>query len=158
MNSIFPFFKWVDSTWLNKLINDSSWLFPAIEGVHIVALALLFGAVILLNLRMLGLLMKGRQLPRLLQELQPWTFWSLVVILCSGVLLFSAEAVKSFYSTPFRIKIVMLVLAILFHFGISSSLMRRDDAARPAWSKAAAVLAIAMWITVGFAGRAIGFF
>jgi hypothetical protein len=80
------------------------------------------------------------------------------VILCSGVLLFSAEAVKSFYSTPFRIKIVVLVLALLFHFGISSNLMRRDDAARPAWSKAAAVLAIAMWITVGFAGRAIGFF
>jgi hypothetical protein len=158
MNSIFPFFRWVDSTSLNKLINDSTWLFPAIEGVHIVALALLFGAVIVLNLRMLGVLMKGRQLPRLLKELQPWTFWSLAVILFSGLLLFSAEAVKSFYSTPFRIKIVVLVLALLFHFGISSSLMRRDDAARPAWSKAAAVLAIAMWTTVGFAGRAIGFF
>lgn len=158
MNSLFPFFKWIDSTSLNKFINDSNWLFPAIEGVHIVALALLFGGVILLNLRMLNVLMKGRPLPRLLRELQPWTLWSLAVILSSGLLLFTAEAVKSFYSTPFRIKIVVLVLAIVFHFGVSSKLMRQDDAARPAWSKVAAVLAIAMWITVGFAGRAIGFF
>ena len=53
MNSIFPFFQWLDKTWVNEVINNSSWLFPAIEGVHIVALALLFGAVIILNLRQL---------------------------------------------------------------------------------------------------------
>ena len=158
MNSIFPFFKWVDSTWLNKFINDSKWLFPAIEGVHIVALALLFGTVILLNLRMLEVLMKGRSMPRLLREFEPWTLWSLAVILLTGLLLFIAEAVKSFYSTPFRIKIAVLVVAILFHFGVSLRLMRKEDLVRPAWSKLAAVLAIAMWITVGFAGRAIGFF
>ena len=158
MNALFPFFKWLDTTSISKFINNSNWLFPAIEGVHIVALALLFGAVIMLNLRMLDVLMKGRPLPRLLKELQPWTFWSLTVILLTGSMLFIAEAVKSFYSNPFRIKIVVLVLAIAFHFGVSSRLMQQDDTSRPAWSKAAAVLAIAMWVTVGFAGRAIGFF
>jgi len=158
MNSIFPFFKWVDSTWLSKFINDSKWVFPAIEGVHIVALALLFGTVIMLNLRMMDVLFKGRPLSKLLHEFEPWTLWSLAVILVTGLLLFIAEAVKSFYSTPFRIKIVVLVLAILFHFGVSLRLMRKEDSLRPAWSKLAAVLAIAMWITVGFAGRAIGFF
>jgi len=158
MNSIFPFFKWLDGTQLNKTINESDWLFPAIEGVHIVALALLFGAVILLNLRMLNVTMKGRTLPRLLQEFEPWTIWSLAVILLSGILLFTAEAVKSFYSTPFRIKIVALVAAIVFHFVVSSRLMRQDDSRRPAWAKPAAVVGIALWITVGFAGRAIGFF
>ena len=158
MNSLFPFFKWVDETQVNRIINDSDWLFPAIEGVHIVALALLFGAIILLNLRMLNVTMKARPLPRLFQEFEPWTIWSLVVILLSGILLFAAEAVKSFYSTPFRIKIAVLVTALVFHFLVSARLMSQDDSRRTAWAKPAAVVGIALWITVGFAGRAIGFF
>jgi hypothetical protein len=119
MKTIYPFFKWIDGTWMNKLINDSNWLFPAIEAVHIVALALLFGAVIVLNLRLLGFMMRGRSLPQLARELEPFTLVSLIVILASGVLLFVSEAVKSFYSTPFRIKMVLLLSAIVFHFAVS---------------------------------------
>jgi hypothetical protein len=74
MNSIFPFFKWVNDTWLSKVINDSKWLFPAIEGVHIAALALLFGTIIILNLRLMGVIMRDRPLVRLSRELEPWSF------------------------------------------------------------------------------------
>jgi hypothetical protein len=159
MKTIYPFFKWIDGTWMNKLINDSNWLFPAIEAVHIVALALLFGAVIVLNLRLLGFMMRGRSLPQLARELEPFTLVSLIVILASGVLLFVSEAVKSFYSTPFRIKMVLLLSAIVFHFAVSWRLMRKEEGQRsPALSKVAAVFALALWISVGFAGRAIGFF
>jgi hypothetical protein len=159
MNSIFPFFKWANDTWVSKMINDSSWLFPAIEGIHIVALALLFGAVLVLNLRLMGVMMRGRPLPQLARELQAWTFCSLVIILITGVMLWLSEAVKTFYSTPFRIKIVLLVSAIIFHYAISSRLMRRDEhQLSPMLSKLAAVIAIALWMGVGFAGRAIGFF
>src|SRR5574342_1270777 len=115
MNSIFPFFKWANETWLNKVINDSKWLFPAIEGVHIVALALLFGTVIVLNLRLLGTMMRQRSASQLARELEPWTLCSLIIILSTGALLFVAEAVKSFHSTPFRVKMVLLARAIVFH-------------------------------------------
>lgn len=159
MKTIYPFFKWIEGTWLNKLINDSDWLFPAIEAVHIVALALLFGAVIVLNLRLLGVMMRGRALPQLARELEPFTLVSLIVILASGFLLFAAEAVKSFHSTPFRIKMALLLTAIAFHYAVSWRLMHQEEGQRPQiFSKAAAVFALALWISVGFAGRAIGFF
>jgi hypothetical protein len=159
MQSIYPFFKWVDSTSLSRVINDSKWLFPAIEGVHIVALALLFGSVIVLNLRLLGVGVRQRPASELLHELQPWTFCSLIVILATGVLLFSAEATKSFHSNPFRIKMVLLVVAIVFHYAVSQRIVGRDsEQPHPILAKSSAVFAIALWVSVGLAGRAIGFF
>ena len=158
MDSIYPFFKWVDGTWVSKTINDSKWLFPAIEGIHIVALALLVGAVIVLNLRILGIGIRHRPVPELAKELAPWTFCSLIVILVSGVLLFASEATRSYHSAPFRIKIALLVTAIVFHYTISRRIVRRDGADHSMLAKTAAVFAIALWVSVGFAGRAIGFF
>ncbi len=159
MDAIYPFFKWADGLWLSKVINESKWLFPAIEGIHIVALALLFGTVIILNLRLFGIVMNDRALPELADELEPWTLCSLVVILITGALLFIAEAVKSFNSTPFRVKIVLLTAAIIFHYTISYRLMHRTSRhLSPLISRAAAVVAIVLWMSVGFAGRAIGFF
>jgi Family of unknown function (DUF6644) len=158
MNSIYPFFKWVDGTWLSKAINDSKWLFPAIEGVHIVALALLFGAVIVLNLRLLGIGIRNRPVSELAEELAPWTFCSLIIILISGVFLFVTEATKSYRSMPFRIKIALLVTAIVFHYTVSRRIVSREGGGHPGLAKVAAVFAIALWVSGGLAGRAIGFF
>jgi hypothetical protein len=159
MKTLYPFFKWANNTWLGQSISDSIWLFPAIEGVHIVALALLFGAILVLNLRLMGVMMRDRSLPQLSRELETWTLASLIVILVSGAMLFASEAVKSFYSSPFRLKIVLLIAAILFHYTISRRLMRKEDSELPpALGKVAASIAIVLWMGVGFAGRAIGFF
>ena len=159
MNLLYPFFKWINGSWVSQTINDSIWLFPAIEGVHLVALALLFGAILVLNLRLMGIMMPERPLPQLFTELQPWTLSSLIVILVSGALLFASEAVKAFHSTPFRIKIVLLIAAVVFHYTVSWRLMLRDDRRlSSAVNKAAGATAIALWMGVGFAGRAIGFF
>jgi Family of unknown function (DUF6644) len=159
MNSIYPFFKWVNGSWVGQTISDSRWLFPAIEGVHIVALTLLFGAVIVLNLRMAGIVMRSRSLPQIARELAPWTLCSLIIILASGVLLFASEAIRSFHSDPFRIKMVLLLAAIVFHYSISWRLARKEDGHLPsAVRKMAATIGIVLWVSVGFAGRAIGFF
>ena len=159
MDSIYPFFKWADETWLHDFIADSKWIFPAIEGVHIVALALLFGAVIVLNLRLLGIMQRQRSAADLGRELAPWIFCSLVIILITGVMLFFSEATRSFHSGPFRLKIVLLVSAIVFHYGISKRIVNREDTRpQPLVAKPAAVFAILLWVSVGFAGRAIGFF
>jgi hypothetical protein len=158
MDSLYPFFKWANETALGATINDSTWLFPAIEGVHIVALALLIGGVLLLNLRLMGVITCGRSLPRLAREVGPWTASSLVMILITGVLLFFSEALRSFNSGPFRLKMVLLFIAIVFHYTISRRLMNREDALPSMLNRVAAVTGIALWVGVGLAGRAIGFF
>jgi hypothetical protein len=159
MKTLYPFFKWANNTWVGQTISDSIWLFPAIEGVHIVALALLFGAILVLNLRLMGVLMRDRSLPQLSRELETWTLSSLLVILVSGAMLFASEAIKTFHSSPFRLKMVLLFAAIVFHYTISRRLMRNEETElRPVLRKVAGGIAIVLWMGVGFAGRAIGFF
>jgi Family of unknown function (DUF6644) len=158
MHYLLPLFKFVDQSWLGHFVADSKWIFPAIEAVHIVALALLFGALLMLNLRLLGLGLKGKPIAQLSRDLAPWVLCSLIIILVTGVGLFSSEALKAYASVPFQVKMVFLFAAILFHFTIYSHVIKaREAQIRPLWNKLAAIMSIALWLGVGIGGRGIGF-
>jgi hypothetical protein len=158
MHYLLPLFKFFDKSWLGMFISDSRWLFPAVEAVHIVALALLFGALLMLNLRLLGLGMTSKPISRLARDLAPWILCSLIIILVTGVLLFSSEAMKSYASVPFRVKMVFLFAAIIFHYTFYSRVTRTVEAQiSPAWNKLVAVVSIVLWLGVGIGGRGIGF-
>ena len=72
MHFLLPFFKWCDSTWLGETIRNSRLYFPVIETFHLLALTVLFGAVIVLNLRLCGLFMKNQPVQQLAKDLSPW--------------------------------------------------------------------------------------
>jgi uncharacterized membrane protein len=158
MGLLLRFCHWAERTWVGSSINHSSWLFPAIEAVHIVALTLLFGAIVVLNLRLLGLAFRDQPVPELARELSPWTLCSLVIILITGALLFASEATKAYESGPFRIKMVFLLMAILFHFTIYRQVTNGDARSNLRGGKVAAAVSLTLWFGVGWAGRAIGFF
>ena len=98
MHYLLPIFKFLDKSWLGTFIADSRWLFPAIEAVHIVALCIMFGAILMVNLRLLGIAFNDKPVARLALELSPWVFCSLLIILASGLMLFSSEAMKAYTS------------------------------------------------------------
>src|SRR6266581_8457309 len=113
MHFLFPVFKWADGTWLGETIRGSRIYFPIIETFHLLALTILFGAVIVLNLRLCRVMMKHQPVQQVAQDLSPWAFWSLVVILISGGMLFLSEAMKCYASTPFQVKMTFLFFAII---------------------------------------------
>ena len=158
MHHLMPIFKWFDGSAMGAWVRDSRWIFPAIEAVHIVALALLFGALLVLNLRLLGLGLTYKPVARLARELAPWIFVSLVIILSSGILLFASEAMKAYASVPFQVKMLFLFAAIIFHYTLYRRVTKSDDRAiGPVWGKVAAILSILLWLGVGIGGRGIGF-
>jgi uncharacterized membrane protein len=158
MHHLLPIFKWFDSSWIGHFVSDSRWMFPAIEAVHIVALCLMFGAILMLNLRLLGVTLTEKPVKQLARELAPWVFCSLVIILITGVLLFSSEALKSYASVPFQVKMVFLGAAMLFHYTVYRRITKTDDAQiSPALGKLAAIVSILLWLGVGIGGRGIGF-
>src|SRR5215471_18888780 len=118
MHFLVPFFKWCDSTWVGETIRGSRIYFPIIETFHLLALTVLFGGVLVLNLRLCRLMMKHQPVQQVAEDLSPWTLWSLGVILVSGILLFLSEAMKCYASEPFQVKMVFLFLAIVFHFTV----------------------------------------
>jgi len=153
-----PFFQWSETLRVGHAIGDTTWAFPVIETIHILALTVMFGAMILIDLRLVGLGMKKETVSLLTRNLEPYMTWGLIVMLVSGFLLFSSEAMKCYGNDGFRLKMELLVPAVLFQFTFFRWVTRQDDSKRSnAAGWAACVLSTVLWMGVGVCGRSIGF-
>ena len=157
MQFLLPFFRWCDSTWLGETIRGSRIYFPIIETFHLLALTILFGAVVVLNLRLCRLIMKHQPVQQVAQDLSPWAFWSLIVILVSGILLFLSEAMKCYASTPFQVKMSFLFAALVFHFTVHRKVTVRERDPGLIAGVLVGGINVFLWFGVGLGGRAIGF-
>ena len=152
------FFQWCEASGIGEAIRASKWMFPVIESFHLLALAVIGGAVLLVNLRLCGLGIKSQPASQLWLDARPWMQGSLVVMIISGAMLFTSEATKLYYHEAFWVKMVSLVLAILFTYTVVRKVASSDDSdVRPLWTKAVGVMSIALWSLVGIGGRWIGF-
>lgn len=157
--NLFSLFQWLGNTWIGVAVQNSTWAVAVAEMVHLLALALLGGTILLVDLRLLGIGLKRQPPSRLARDLAPLFWSSLAVTLISGLLILSGEITKCYYSPAFRIKMLLLFLAILFY----STLHRKavavaTEEASSLWTKSAAALSLTLWLGVGLAGRAIGYF
>jgi hypothetical protein len=155
---LFPWFEWLASTSLSQAISTSTWAFAVIESVHLLALSAIGGAVLILDLRMLGLGLRRQAVGDIAREAQPWLVGSLIVMLVTGVLLFASEPIKCYYSTPFRIKMLCLLLGTTWAFTVRRKVaVAGEERVRPIWLKLVALVSLALWFGVGAGGRWIGF-
>jgi len=155
---LFPFFQWCEASTVGNAIRQSLWAFAVIESVHLLGLAAIGGAVLVVDLRMLGLGLRRQPIADLARSAHPWFVGSLAVMLVTGVGLFLSEAVKCYYSTPFWVKISSLALAITFSFTVRRKIALADESRiHPIWYKLVALVSLALWFGVGAGGRWIGF-
>ena len=155
---LLPFFEWCETLWLGQFVVGSNWLFPIIESVHLLALALLGGAILLVDLRLLGLGLTDRPVAELAGDARRWMLAGLAVLILTGVPLFLSEPIKLYYSTAFWIKISTLPIAIAFALTVRARVTMSDPVRNTARrQQLVGALSIALWITVAAAGRWIGF-
>jgi hypothetical protein len=138
------------------------WLFPTLEATHVVAIAIVFGSIFLLDLRLLGLGERGIRASKYSAELLPFTWTAFVLAVVTGTLLFMANAPDYVFNLQFRLKLLFIALAginmAVFHWGIYRRV--HDWDARlppPAAARIAGLLSILCWTTVLVLGRWIGF-
>ena len=156
--SLLPFFTWCEQTAIGEAIRNSQWLFPVIESVHLLALVLIAGAVLVVDMRLVGLGLRRQPAAQLARDAQPWLIGGLVVMVTTGVLLFLAEAIKCYYSAAFAVKMTSLFLALVFTFTVHRKVAFADEGRiSPLSSRLAAVVSVALWSGVGIGGRWIGF-
>jgi hypothetical protein len=156
--SVLSFFTWCENTSIGEAIRDSRWLFPAIESVHLLALAVIGGAVLLMNLRLLGFGLRSQSAAQVWRDTRPWLMSSLATMLITGILLFTSEATKLYYHEAFWVKMISLLLAMLFTFTVMPKVSLADPGRLgPVWGRAAALISLLLWSTVGVCGRWIGF-
>lgn len=140
------------------MIAASPWAFAVIESIHLLALAAIGGAVLLVDLRMLGLGLTSQSVPDVARAANPWFVGSLLVMVSTGIPLFISEPTKCYYSTPFWVKMTALLLAMGFAFTVRRTVTSRDERrVRPVVYKLVALVSLVLWFTVGAGGRWIGF-
>lgn len=158
MHILRPFFQWCDATVVGGAIRNSRFLFPIIESLHLLALTVLLGTVVVLNLRLVGAGLRGQPASLIARLLAPLTFWSLIGMLATGSLLFCSEALKCYDSPPFFVKMAALFLAIVFHWLVFRPVLNSPMEKAQAWRIATAATSMMLWFGVAMAGRAIGFY
>jgi hypothetical protein len=151
-----PFFEWAETSLIGNAIRDSLWLFPVIESVHLIALALIGGALLVVDLRLLGFGLRQYPLRDLARDAQPWLVGALLAMVATGVPLFLSESVKCYYSSAFWVKMTTLPIAIVFTFTIRRKVAAAERVSRT-WSSLVGLTSIALWFGVAAAGRWIGF-
>lgn len=155
---LLPYFERIEALPIGEAIRNSLWLFPFVEAFHLVALAVIGGAVLLVDFRLLGLGLKRQPVAELARDAQPWLIGSLLFMIASGVPLFMSEAIKCYYSFAFWVKMSALALAIIYTFTIRRRITMAEEARfSPAVYRAAGAVSILLWATVGWGGRWIGF-
>ena len=131
---------------------------PSVQSFHLMGLTILLTTVLLLDLRLAGLGMRDYELSWLARQVKPWTLGAFAVVILSGSMMFLATPGKYVDSRPFRLKMLLLCLALLFHFGVLRRFTKTDSGARPrAVNIIVACLSLTLWFGVGWAGRAIAF-
>ncbi len=156
--SVLDFFHWCEQSGIGNTIRQSSWLFPVIEAIHLLGLGVIGGAVLVVDLRLLGLGLRRQPTAQLARDAQPWLIGSLLLMMTTGGLLFLSESIKLYYHEAFWFKMASLILAIVFTFTIQRKvILAGETRLRPVWSKVAAVVSILLWSGVGIGGRWIGF-
>jgi hypothetical protein len=156
------FCAWLESTAVATAIRQSTWLFPTIETLHVLAIVIVVGSVTMLDLRLLNIANRDRSVSELHDEVLPWTWTCFGVAAIAGSLLFSSSATKYYHNFTFRMKMLSLLLvginAAFFELRTYRGVAKWDRESRiPLAAKLAGGLGLVLWIAVVAFGRWTGF-
>jgi len=154
--------KYLEATGLATKIRDSLFLFPLIESTHVLGLALVFGTIAIIDLRLLGIASTERSFQRMASDILKWTWGAFALTAVTGALMFITNASVYYHNFFFRTKMVLLVLTginmLCFELTAGRTIHGWDRApSAPRAGKAVAVLSLTLWIGIICVGRMIGF-
>lgn len=160
--SLLLFAEWLASTAGSVALHESQYAYPIIESVHVWTLCLFVGLAAMLDLRLMGAIMRDVPVSRVAARLLPWTITGFAIMVVSGLLLFYAIPVRSYQSIFFRFKLVLLVLAGInvwvFHSGIFLSVATWDtDRVPPRAARIAGAMSLLLWAAIIIMGRMIAY-
>jgi hypothetical protein len=130
-------------------------IFPIIECFHIAGFILTIGTIVLVDFRLLNWAMRRQTPAELARDTSLWTMAGLILVVCSGLLLYSGDPDQYYTSLSFLLKLTCLVLAIVFHYTIQRKVVLAG--ASPGKSKLVAWVSLGSWAAVIVGAIFIGF-
>ena len=150
------FFQSIESWPIGMAARESAWFVAAINVVHLLSLVMFLGALLVVDLRLLGTGMKRVPLAQLARDARPWLIAGFFGLLCTGLLQVITTPIKQYYSPHFWWKMETLVVALIFTFVIKWRLTQGNEARLGLWGKLAGAVSIFIWTSIAVFGRFIG--
>lgn len=156
-------FQWLQDMPFATALRESVYMFPLLEGTHLLGLALSAGLIIFTDLRLVGVWFRHVPVPDILQQLRPWVLGGFVATLVSGIVLFWAEAASMITNPAFLLKFVFILLAginaLIFEAKFGQHVTEwSNQLAFPTGVKFAGWTSLTLWVGVIAFGRLIPYF
>ena len=154
---------WIETTALSHWFQSEEWVVPASQSIHILALSIVFGSAVLINLRLLGIgAARGRSVLQLLDTLLPWTYRALLILLLTGAVQTIAEPMRQFGTPVFWLKMLMIPVVLGLTTAFARTVRRNparwgSPAAHPTGIKLYALVCLGLWVAIICCGRFIGY-
>jgi len=156
---LLPFFSWMQSLEFSKAINNSAWLYAVIQALHLVALAIFGGAVLVGDLRLLGRGFKEQPRTAVARDANPWLMGGFIGLVVTGIPQLLSGAEKEYYSDMFWLKMKILLVAVIFMFTVRRIVLFSEEGRFGSlWLKLVGLVSIVSWIAVAIPARLIGLF
>lgn len=154
---VLSFFEWMSNLAFSKALGASAWAFALIQALHLVSLAVFAGAVLIVDLRLMGRVLTERPLRQVARDAQPWLIWGLVALTITGIPQLMQNAMREYYSDLFWLKMGFLALAVIFTLTLRRK-VTLADAMLSFRTKAVGLISIVLWAGVAIPARLIGLF
>ena len=161
--SILHLAEQVSDSAFGTALRESLYLFPLVEGLHLLGLALSFGLIFFTDLRLIGVFLPQVPVSQILGQLRRWIFGGFALTFITGLLLFWAEAAQLVSNPAFLLKAVAIVLALInavvfeLKWGKLAPVWA-DQAGTPAAARLAGWLSLSLWTAVTISGRLIPYY
>jgi hypothetical protein len=161
-DSIQPFSAWLETTPVSTTIQSVSWIIPAVQTIHILAISVVMGAIVLVDLRLLGIAMRSQPANEVANRTLPHVWYALIVLFISGAILITGEPGRSLSNPAFLLKMALLVVTLI----ITALLQRSASSNSNFWQLApnqriipgvVAGISLSLWIAIIFSGRWIAY-
>ena len=156
------FFEWMSATPWSVALRESFYVWPIIEAAHVMSLLLFVGTIIMVDLRLLGLTFRGVAVSEFDRRILPLTMLGFALLVVTGLLLFYAKPLVYYHSLFFRLKMLIILAALInilvFHFRVQRNQEAWDMADKlPRSARISALVSISAWIFVVITGRMIAY-
>ena len=152
----FPFceaFEWMERSPAGQFMRSSRVVFPIIESVHLIGLALFVGTLLLIDMGLLGVAMRRQPIAQVAAALAPWTWSGFALLLLTGPFMFTAQAAKWHDNPIFWLKMLLLILATVFQLSVRGPIDSREVGR----AKLIGATSLVLWISIGILSKMMEF-
>ncbi len=155
---LLPFFEWAETSLLGSIGKTYGGVYAIGQSLHLMALALLGGTVLLTDLRLLNVVLRDVPSDQVIENAHKWFKVALIIIMATGIFMAAAVATRMYYNSFYWAKMTALLAGIVFVFAIKRPLLKRPHKEiNPLVLKSVAMASLVIWFSVAATGRWIGF-